>query len=109
MGQPGAVDGIQLFVQPVEDHTTDHQAHHDEQEECQGEPSDHHCHMVQAEGCSTEYVRQSSTRVLFQIGKDKTTEEELLQERIREGDIEAHIEEIILCNACIICQSTGDL
>ena len=24
MGQPGAVDGIQLFVQPVEDHATDH-------------------------------------------------------------------------------------
>ena len=91
MGQPRAVDGIQLFVQPVEDHTSNHQTYHDEQEEYRREPTNHHCHMVQAEGCSTKYVRQFSTRVLFQIGKNKASEEELLQERICKGDIKAHI------------------
>ena len=91
MGQPGAVDGVQLFIEPVEDHAADHQTHHNEQEQCRREPADHHCHMLQAEGCSTKYVRQFSTRVLLQIGKNKATEEELFQKRICKGDIKAHI------------------
>jgi len=51
MGQPGAIDGIQLFVRPVKNHTSDYQTCHNKQEEHRREPADHHCHMVQAEGC----------------------------------------------------------
>lgn len=52
---------------------------------------------------------QLSAGMLFQIGKNKATEEELLKERIRKGDIQAHIEKVLFCDTCVVCQGTGNL
>ena len=79
MGQPGAVDGIQFLVEPVEDHTACNKPRHNQQEKQRAKPADHHCHMVKAEGCSAEDIGQFPAGVLFQIGKHKTPEEKFFQ------------------------------
>ena len=41
--------------------------------------------MIQTECCGAKYVRKLSAGKLFQIGENKSPEEEFLQEGINEG------------------------
>ena len=104
VGQPGAVDSAQLFVEPIKKQSAYEQASHYQQEKQGREPADHHRHMVKGKNGRTEQMREFASGLIFQIGKHKAPEEELLQKRIDKRDIQTYIQEIILGDTCVCGQ-----
>jgi len=106
VGEPGGVDAVQGFIEPVENHTAHQKPHHHKEEEEGGKPPDHHSHVVKGEGEGTEEVGTAPAEKPLQIGKQESPEEEFLQKGIHKGNIQADVKKIIPGDPCILGQTS---
>ena len=92
--KPRGINIAELIVQRIEDQPADNQSEHQQNQHSRMEHTNEHPHMIKGKQYRTVEIGDFHVHILFQRDESESAEEELLKERIHNGDIDRHPEKL---------------
>ena len=95
MDEPRGINIAELIVQRVENQSAGNEAEHQQCQHSRMEHPNQHPHMVDGKQNRAEEISKPDIHILFQCNEPESSEEEFFQERIHDGYVDCHPDEVI--------------